>query len=411
MPKVTHFSFSDSQGGAAQAARRIHLGMIEEGVDSKMFVADRTSSTPHTTACGNRTIQRIQRWLVPKLEKLPLAIRGIQSSSLFSPASFRFLHSNATKDRVNSTDVLILYWVNFGYISIKQLAQLGDKPLIWRLSDMWPFTGGCHYSGGCERFRKRCGCCPVLGSGSDHDLSNVLQAKKKETFQKLNITVVAPSQWMAKQAESSSVFTGKQVVVIPTGVDDKCFKPIDTNVARLQLGIPLNDKVVMIGAMHSSDPRKGGEFVPAIVKWAKEKGMLVAAFGHRNSITEPHLIQLGAITDRDKLALAYNAANVFVAPSKEENLANTVLESIACGTPVSAFRIGGMPDTIVDGENGKLACPFDIDELLADCEHITNWSSQIDQKHRTRNSILPKFSMAEQTARFIQLCDSVLSSH
>lgn len=133
-----------------------------------------------------------------------------------------------------------------------------DLPLVWTCHDMWAFTGGCHYSGNCDRYTKSCGSCPQLHSGTDRDLSRWVWQRKHQAWKELNLTIVTPSKWLAECARNSSLCQGLRIEVIPNGLDTQIYKPINKQQARNILGLPLDAQIILFGAIGAtSAPRKG----------------------------------------------------------------------------------------------------------------------------------------------------------
>jgi glycosyltransferase involved in cell wall biosynthesis len=237
---------------------------------------------------------------------------------------------------------------------------------------MWPFTGGCHYSGECTRYVNRCGCCPQLRSRVTYDLSRWVIGKKLAKWTTKDLVVVSPSRWLAGCARSSSLFSQHRIEVIPNPLDLNIYKPIEKGIARDLLNLPREGKIALFVAINARhEPRKGyaklhaGLDRLAEINPTLDLTLLVVGTG-APEVPEslPYKIRyLGRLHDDFSMALAYSAADVFVAPSLQENLPNTIMEAMACGTPCVAFDIGGIPDMITHRESGYLAKPFDPAEL------------------------------------------------
>lgn len=366
--KVLMLSTFDTRGGAAIAARRLHTGLRRIGVDSRMLVQEKSSDDPFviepaTPLCRALTAFR------PMLDSLPLKQYPGRQRITFTPAML--------PDRLGrkitqlSPEIVHLHWVAAGFIRIETLAKL-NKPLVWTLHDSWPFTGGCHLPFDCLRYREACGACPTLGSSRDWDLTSRILARKQKAWQGLNLTVVAPSRWLAECARSSTLFRDKRIEVIPNGLDTSRFHPIDQDTARDILSLPRDRKLLMFGGVHAaSDPNKGFHYLAealhklAALGWSETAELLV--FGSPEPDHAPDFglkcHYLGHVHDDVTLALLYSAADVFVAPSIQENLPNTVIEAAACGTPSAAFAVGGLPELVEHGKTGYLAKPFESADL------------------------------------------------
>jgi glycosyltransferase involved in cell wall biosynthesis len=315
---------------------------------------------------------------------------------------------------VMAADVVSLYWINGAFVSPEGLSGL-TQPIVWRLSDVWPFTGCCHYPGGCPRFEQQCGHCPQVRCPSANDASHRLWQRKKTAWQNLDMTVVAPSRWMASLAKRSSLFSDRHVEVIPTGVDLDRFRPINKLEARAKFGIPADKKVVAFGAVNpQGDARKGfSELRLALEMLAASpaaSNVLAIVFGSDDPLpTLPvQALSLGRLRDDDSLSAAYSAADVVVVPSLEDNLPNVALEAIACGTPVAGFDIGGMPDIVLQGRSGRLAPSRDaaaLGRMLS--ELLVNDALLNQMRNDARRHAMEHFSLTGQARTYLNLYDEL----
>lgn len=299
--------------------------------------------------------------------------------------SIRFLFSlaNFGKDlrrqaSVQQAEVLNLHWINQGFLSLQNIRQLGSlgKPIFLTLHDMWTFTGGCHYADQCLGYRQSCGQCPFLRKPHPKDLSHRLWQAKAALYRDLHFEVITPSAWLRDMAQQSSLFAQAKIHVVPNTIDTQFFKPLaaDEKMAlKAKLGIDPQRKIVFFLAMNLADQRKGfAELKRALElmpqhspNWAAETLLLVAGKA------EPEVLEglscpvhyLGLLKKQEDIMQAYNLADVFVMPSLEENLPNTIMESLACGTAVVAFRTGGIPEMIEHRQTGYLAAFKDAQDL------------------------------------------------
>lgn len=367
--KILHCTTHDAAGGAAVAARRLHLALCAAGEESCLAVARKHVDSAHTVLVGGEVTRRVVR---------PILSRGEQKISDFfytrpsHPAytTFSFLPSLQHR-RINvfPKDILHLHWVGEGFLSPWAIAGL-QGPVVWTMHDTWPFTGGCHFfASGCERYRKHCGRCPELCSKRNADLSYFHWQIKRRAIVKLQPVFVSPSADYMDKARSSGMLQGCRIEHIPNCIDTKEFRPIDRQWARELLALPSHARILLFGAMGaSSDRNKGFDLLCKSLQMldsAQFPDTLLLVFGASGS--EAHLPFpvhfLGRLHDSVTLALAYSAADVFVCPSRQENLPNTIMESLACGTPVAAFSVGGIPDMVEHKVNGYLAPPQDTESL------------------------------------------------
>jgi glycosyltransferase involved in cell wall biosynthesis len=311
-------------------------------------------------------------------------------------------------------DVVNLHWINEGLMSIRKISRL-RKPIVWTVHDMWPFTGGCHYTFGCSAYKQKCGKCPQLNSRRDYDLSTFIFNHKKKLKNK--ITFVAPSLWMKDCIEQSALFCDSPVVHIPYPIDLEVYQPRDKNVLRDLLGLPQDKKLIAFGAMNAlAEERKGFKYLLSAIHQLRDSSEIfsnteLVVFGSSrpaaeiNGVFKTHY--LGKLSDELSLALAYGACDVFLAPSTQDNLPNTVIESMACGVPVVAFNIGGMPDMIENGYNGFLAEPFSSDGLATGISRVLLDSTNFANNARQR--ALDSFSPDNIAGRYISLYNELIN--
>ncbi len=409
-------STSDIAGGAARAAYRLHLGLLECGVDSRMLVQQRLSA--HSTVVGPRgRWEKVSAKVAPHLDRIPLEVRGVQPRAAWSNEwRGNPIAANAGRE---GADLLHLHWVSGGFVPIRFPWRRG-LPMVWTLHDMWAFTGGCHYDQECGRYRGSCGRCPLLDSDRARDYSRVTWKRKARAWADREMTIVTPSRWLAECAGASSLMRERRIEVIPNGLQLDRYRPIPKSQARELLGLPQDRRLIAFGAVAStSDPRKGYDLlVPALRRLSSAStvptGVLVfgaSAPERPDEFGMPSWF-LGELSDDVSLALVYSAADVFAAPSRQDNLPNTVLEALACGTPSVAFDVGGFPDLIGHLEDGFLARPFDTDDLARGLQLLVE-SPELREEwsRRARAKAVARFSLSLQASRYIELYSELLSGN
>ncbi|BAU63440.1 glycosyl transferase, group 1 [Stanieria sp. NIES-3757] len=366
--KVTHVNRSDTGGGAAIAAYRLHKKMLELGIDSQMVVDDKNSDD-YTVIGSSNLFGKGWGKIQSTLNNLPLRFYQHRDRVHFS---LQWLPSNinARLDAI-APDLIHLHWIGGGYFPVEKIAQF-NRPLVWTLHDMWAFTGGCHYSQQCDRYKQSCGQCPILKSNQNWDFSRWLWRRKAKAWQDIDLTIVTPSKWLAQCASASSLFKGLRIEVIPNGLNSKKYKPIDKQLAKSLLDLPQDKQIILFGAINATgDPRKGFHLLmPALQKlksYSTSDHIELVVFGASQPRNPPDfgfkVNYQGKLNDDVSIALLYAAADIFVAPSVQDNLPNTVMEALACGTPCAAFKIGGMPDLIDHQQNGYLATAYEPEDL------------------------------------------------
>lgn len=383
-----------------------------------MIVADKRSSDDTVLVAHSGWSSRSRSRLCAYFEA-KLAHRIIRVEAGFcSPAAFGFFDPSSDP-RVRAANVVSLYWINGGFIRPEGLARL-TMPVVWRLSDIWPFSGGCHYPGGCDRFAEQCGECPQLAKGGVADRSWQLLQRKQRAWRNLDLTIAAPSEWIAGLARRSTLFGERPVVVIPTGVDIERFRPVDQSQARARFGLPQDRSVVMFGALDpGGDARKGFKQLRAALDVLRQdtsrRPPLAVVFGRQPSAGSGEIplpaIFLGQLDADEALAAAYSAADVVVVPSIEDNLPNVALEAIACSTPVVGFDVCGMPEIVRHQWNGYLAKSIDGKELAEGIRWTLQEADRLKAlRQNARRMAEAHFDLRGQGAHYLALYDKVLAN-
>jgi len=428
--KILQLATTDS-GGAGIAAWRLNYALRTHGFDSTMLSAskcftddhglvlpqDYTSPGPHTSFhetnyFSDKGQANFKRWAYMIQKLYPNRPKGLE---LYSDVQSEFRLEQVKE--ILGADIINFHWVA-GITDFATLAPLlRNKTIVWTLHDMNPFTGGCHYAGTCEKYMSQCGACPQLGSDQPNDLSAYNQAVKAKAFEGANIHVVTPSRWLAACAAKSALFSQFPVSVIPNSVPTDVFTPLDKVAVRRELGLPVDKPVVLFGAQSQNNLRKGPDFlIDALRSYrASEdaKDITIVSFGECPEALTTEFgeswVNLGAVYNMYEQAKIYSAADVFVLPSREDNLPNTMLESLACGTPVISFRTGGMPDMVRQGRTGYLADPFEIEGLVQGLRwalHVDH-EKALERRAVCRQFALNTFTMTHQAQRYGELYQQV----
>jgi glycosyltransferase involved in cell wall biosynthesis len=397
-------------GGAGTAALRLHTGLSCIGCDSTMLAGHIRGISPSTITPTKKRM-KLQQKLGSYLDPLPTLLYSRREKALaFSPAWYPSIIHKLLKG--SKSDVVNIHWVNEGFCSVESIGVIPD-PVVWTLHDMWAFTGGCHYAGDCSGFETGCGKCPQLRSNRRNDLSRLIVLRKKRSWGSRTYDIVTPSRWLADCARRSTLLRNHRISVVTPGIDLTRYRPIDKTVARSLLGLEQDKAWILFGAWgNGEDPRKGFDLLQEALahladdtSWRRSAAILTFGAGYTEWQKQPSfpVRSLGEVSDELSLVLAYNAADVFVAPSRQDNAPNTIVESMACGTPCVAFRIGGIPDLINHQISGYLAQPFSTEDLAVGIA----WTlSSVEQRARLRQNAR---QMAEEKFDLIRHAREYLS--
>lgn len=362
---ILHISAASQNSGAGYAVMLTHQTLIEYGINSKVLylVGENYSNQNIYFYTSNSIIRKLRRVIITTLDRVPTWIYLSRKEQLFSPGlvGLNLRHSKLLK----WADIIHIHWANHGFIDIKEIGKW-NKPVVWTIRDMWPFTGGCHYSFDCDKYKFNCGGCPVLCSDRKHDLSHLALRRKIKYLSTLSIHWVAISRWMKARAISSSVLKQKSISLIFSGIDCNTFKIVDNVKARDFFNFPYDTKIIIIGAVNLREECKGFQYVINTLNKI-DKEYLVVTFGDGNIIQDEipqKVINLGYINNGSDLANLYNSADIFLAPSKAEAFGKTFAEAQACGLPVVCFDETGPADIIEHLKTGYLASFKDEGDLL-----------------------------------------------
>lgn len=410
--KILHLNTHDINGGAARAAYRLHQALLNENIDSKMLV-QKKASDDHTVLAPNSKVEKGINLLRPTLDNLPLQQYKHRTQSLFSPAWLPFSQIPKQIAQINP-DIVHLHWIAGAMISVKDIAKI-DKPIVWSLHDMWAFTGGEHYDKDQQHYLDRCGNSKVLNSKKDKDLSRKGWERKRQVYAQIeDMTIIGLSQWMHQAAKSSSLLKDKSHIHLPNPIDTIAFAPFEKLDARRLFNLPTDKNLILFGAIDAtSDPRKGFNYLFEALEQTSLENTELVIFGSSQPTTPLNFKQpvhyLGQLHDDVSLRVLYSAADVMVVPSLQENLSNAIMESLACGTPVIAFDIGGNRDMIEHQKNGYLAQPFDTNDLANGIEWLLNAPNYRQLCDNARDKVLTNFDSQIVAKRYIALYKEILA--
>lgn len=368
-------SHSDGGGGAGRAAYRLQQALVASGVDSHMHVDFKDSEDPLVTR-NQGPFADLARRLRITIEEVPAVLAKHPQPQLFAPGMMSAI--SARRINASDADIINAHWTNFGYLSIGQIARI-TKPFVWSLHDMWAFTGGQNYApdGPDARWRDPYEASNRPADTSRWDVDRWVWNRKRRGWTKPR-QLVTPSKWLADLASQSELMSTWPVSVIPNPIDTNVFKPYPQAEARAFHNLPPDVPLILFALTTDlDDPRKGWDLLKgALGKLHLQRPDIeLVVLGHRSppgpwGADLPRAHWLGRLNLDHELVMAYNSADVTVVPSRQDNLPQTGTEAQACGCPVVAFSIGGLPDVINHGETGYLAQPEDPIDLAAGIEWV-----------------------------------------
>lgn len=371
--RVLIVNTSEITGGAAVAANRLMEALNNNGIKAKMLVRDKL--TDDITVAELKQSWRL-RWNFLWERFVIYCKLHFKKDNLFQ-IDIANAGTDITKTReFQEADVIHLNWINQGMLSLKGIRKIleSNKPVVWTMHDLWPASSICHYARSCHNYEKQCGNCPLLpGGGSKSDLSASVWKKKKQMLERYSILFVACSKWLANKAKKSGLLVGQKVMDIPNTIDTRVFGKEDREQARIYANLPGDKRLILFVSQRVTDKRKGMDyFIAALNKMTeahpeiKDNTAVAILGGHSEELANKLSLPaypLGYVDDAKKIASIYNSVDMFVLPSLEDNLPNTIMEAMACGVPCVGFNTGGIPEMIDHQKNGYVAEYKSVEDL------------------------------------------------
>ena len=416
--KVLQLSTDDFSGGASRAAYRLHTACLQTGLESTMRVLK------HQTA-NDRVIQgRSSRSFQEKVcSRLSQKVREVRNRNWHTDNLIMHSFGHASAGLVPElnaceADVLNLHWI-VNLLSIQDIGKL-TKPLVWTLHDMWAFCGGEHVAPDEPDSRFRLGYLknnrPVSEQGPD--LNRLAWETKRHAWARQQFNIVTPGRWMARCARESILFHDMPIHVVPNPLEmQHLWRPIDKKFARAVLGLAQHKTYLLSGSAGGMPHLKGEDLLRKALQQLGQHqlpSVELLIFGQ----SQPQSAQdwslpvhwLGSVKDDHVMALIYSAADVMLVPSRQDNLPNTAVEAHACGTPVVAFDIGGLPDIVTHQTTGWLAPAFDT----VDFAQGIMWVLQDADRHAklalaARQSAVDRFAPDVIVSQYLSVYEQALS--
>jgi glycosyltransferase involved in cell wall biosynthesis len=364
--KILIVNTTERIGGAAVAANRLMHALNKAGHEAKMLVRDKQTDDKNVisinTSWSKKKINFIrfawERWVI-------FTHNHFNRKSLFEVSIANTGTDISKHPLVKEADAIHLHWINQGFLSLKNVQQLilSGKPIVWTMHDMWCFTGVCHYAGVCRKYETECKNCHLVKKNIADKVKQVF-VKKGNMLSSPYINFVGCSQWIADKAKSSTLLRNAIVVSVPNPIDKDFFKPYDKVSSREKFNLPINKKLILFAAAKLYDTRKGISYFIEACKYLAAQTMNVPIeivfLGGKTDENLQCIIPLkinvlGYLKTPVDISMVYAACDVFVTPSLEDNLPNTIMEAMSCGTPCVGFNAGGIPEMIDHKVNGYVA--------------------------------------------------------
>ncbi len=400
--KILHINQSDIEGGAAIAGYRLHQGLLAEGIDSNMLVGGKKTQSSLVVATPKSLIEKLTYRLGSRIglnNLTTLSSFDIPNEPIYRTADLLNLHN--------------LHGSYFNYLALPALTA--RKPAVFTLHDMWSFTGQCVYSYECQKWQTGCGGCPY--PANYYDNSQLEWKLKSWAYDRSNLAIVAPSRWLAQQARQS-MLNQFPIYHIPNGIDVESYQPIDRALCRQVLGLPQHKHILMFGATSISDPRKGGDLLIAALQALPESlktdcFLLILGSGGEELAQRVGIpcLELDYVASDKLKSIAYSAADLFLFPTRADNLPLVLQESMACGTPAISFKIGGVPDLVRPNQTGYLAAPNDIDDFRNGIVQLLE--QPVLRQHlqqKCRKIAITEYSLELQAQRYAKLYRELLGA-
>jgi len=403
---ILHINQSDISGGAAIAGYRLHQGLLNRGIDSRLLVgkaqlkSDRIAATKRRYRVENH-IGRFSR---------RMGLNYLNHVSSFDIPQHEFYQQ---ADLLNFHNLHTGY---FNYLSIPKLTE--NKPAVFTLHDMWSFTGHCAYSYNCDRWKQGCGKCPDLDTypAVARDNTKWEWKLKNWVYSHSNLAIITLSNWLTEQVQQS-MLSRFPIYHIPNGIDTEAYQPLDIESCRYALDIPKGKKVLMFCADNLKDRRKGGDLlisslqkIPDLLK--KDLLLLVLGnYGEQIASIGIDTINLGYVSSDRLKSIAYSAADLFIFPTRADNLPLVLQESMACGTPMVSFNVGGVPDLVRHNVTGYLATPENTEDFSQGIiQLLKDDKTRQKMSQNCRAIAIDEYSLKLQVKRYIEIYQQLLST-
>ncbi len=418
--KILILSTFEKFGGAAIAANRLMKALRKSGVDAKMLVRDKQTDDPNVTSVNTSLFFKILNKVRFVWERFVIfGNNKFSRENLFAVSIANTGVDISKHPLAKEADIIHLHWINQGFLSIKsfrRLAQLG-KPVVWTMHDQWFYSGICHYTSGCGKYFTQCSFCPKLKKLENFDLSYKIYEKKKSLYIVNKFTFVGCSKWIANEAKKSDLCHSVKITSIPNPIDVACYNNQNKTKACQSLKLSLNKKLILFGACKVTDERKGFDYMKDACdilfkqsSFKKEDLMIIIFGGQADEIESllPYTIHnIGYVNDMETKVNLYSAIDLFLIPSLEDNLPNTIMEAMSCSTPCVGFNAGGIPEMIDHKVNGYVAEYKNADDLAKGINWVLNEADYEQLSKNARKKVVKAYHEDVVAKQYIELYESL----
>lgn len=418
--RILIINTSERMGGAAIAANRLMDALRNNGIQAKMLVRDK--QTDRVTVIGLKKTwwkiwqfiwERIVIWKANRFKKHNLFEVDIANTgtNILSLPEF------------TQADIIHLHWINQGMLSLTDIRRIieSGKPIVWTMHDMWPFTGICHYAGECEKYTSQCENCPLLYKDSRKDLSYRTFLKKRKMLEGSRIHFVACSRWLENMAGKSELIGKHALTNIPNAINTNLFQPRNKQAARQKLNLPTDKKLLLFGSMKTTDKRKGIDYlVEACRILSKEQPEFCQQLGvvvlgkqseQYQSLFPFPIYTMDYVHDEKEVVNIYNAVDLYVTPSLQDNLPNTIMEAMACGVPCVGFQVGGIPEMIDHLHNGYVADYRSAKDFANGIHWTLSEGEYQSLSEEARRKVTTSYSENAVARRYIEVYNKITGNH
>ena len=415
--KILILNTAEHTGGAAVAANRLLRALLRSGVSATMLVRDRATDDPAVVSLDRGAVRRWLNFLYFVWERFVIYLCNRLSKRNLFQVSIANAGINIRRTAAfREADVIHIHWINQGFLSLDEIARIiaSGKRVVWTLHDLWPATAICHYPGDCVKYRTGCSACPMMSENPLVDLAKRV-ARRKGKIDWRRVTFVGCSEWIARTAKESVWLREARFVSIPNPIDTTLLRPIDRREARQRLGLPEEKRLILFAAAKLSDTRKGAAFLleacrllAAEMEGALEIILMGSDATELSALSPVPVRALGYISGAEKLAEAYSCADLFVIPSLEDNLPNTIMEAMTCGTPCVGFRTGGIPEMIDHEVNGYVATSRDSADLARGIAWVLGHPEPAKLSAACREKVMSVYQESVVAKKYIALYQKLI---